>query len=49
MSDINNNCYWCGEKATSSERVLPKSLFPERKYIEYIIDKDFRRDLITVP
>lgn len=42
-------CYWCGEPATSKEHVPPKCLFPERKDVNDIYNKNFRTSLITVP
>lgn len=42
-------CYWCGAKATSREHVPPKCLFPERKDFMGFTQKDFRKNLITVP
>lgn len=42
-------CYWCGAPATSREHVPPKCLFPERKDFNDLIQKDFRKYLITVP
>ncbi|WP_294363045.1 hypothetical protein [uncultured Clostridium sp.] len=49
MSKKNENCYWCGKEATSREHVPPKCLFPEDKDIKVVLDKSFRKDLITVP
>lgn len=40
-------CYMCNEKATSSEHVPPKCLFPERKDLPKGLD--LRKSLITVP
>lgn len=42
-------CYWCGAPATSREHVPPKCLFPEGKDFKDLIQKDFRKNLITVP
>lgn len=42
-------CYWCGAPATSREHVPPKCLFPERKDFKDLIQKDLRKNLITVP
>ncbi|QUJ70478.1 hypothetical protein KDD30_20515 (plasmid) [Photobacterium sp. GJ3] len=39
MSNIENICYFCGEKATSKEHIPPKAFFP----------KDNRDHLFTVP
>lgn len=49
MSKKNESCYWCGKEATSREHVPPKCLFPEDKDIKGVLDKSFRKDLITVP
>ena len=40
-------CYACDNKAVSREHIPPKCFFPERK--DFPNDKDYRRDLITVP
>lgn len=42
-------CYWCGKPATSREHVPPKCLFPEGKDLKGIDEKDYRKNLITVP
>ena len=42
-----NTCYMCGEVATTTEHVPPKSLFPEEKDLPP--GYDLRRSLITVP
>lgn len=42
-------CYWCGAPATSREHVPPKCLFPEKKDLNDIVSKQYRKDLITVP
>lgn len=39
-------CYFCGSRATSTEHVPPRCLFPERKDFP---EKDLRKNLITVP
>jgi hypothetical protein len=41
-------CYDCGKVATSVEHVLPKCIFPEKKYLPDGVG-DLRRNLITVP
>jgi hypothetical protein len=40
-------CYACDNKAVSREHITPMCFFPERK--DFPNDKDYRRDLITVP
>lgn len=47
--EIQECCYWCGAPATSREHVPPKCLFPESKDFKDLIQKDFRKNLITVP
>lgn len=42
-----NTCYMCNDKATSSEHVPPKCLFPEQKDLPK--GSDLRKSLITVP
>ncbi len=42
----NDECYFCGGPATSTEHVPPKCLFPEKKDLS---DQDYRKNLITVP
>lgn len=42
-------CYWCGAPSTSREHVPPKCFFPERKDFRDFTEKDFRKNLITVP
>ncbi|WP_105177092.1 hypothetical protein [Clostridium cagae] len=49
MSKKEDRCYWCGKQATSREHVPPKCLFPEGKDVNEIYNKNFRKDLITVP
>ncbi|WP_394886810.1 hypothetical protein [Clostridium butyricum] len=49
MSKKINECYWCGNIATSKEHVPPKCLFPEKKDMQNISEANFRKDLITVP
>ena len=49
ITNIENECYWCGAPATSKEHVPPKCLFPELKDIEGIYSDNCRKDLITVP
>jgi len=41
-----DQCYFCGEPATSSEHVPPKCIFPEQKDLP---GEDYRKNLITVP
>jgi hypothetical protein len=41
-----DECYFCGEPATSSEHVPPKCIFPEQKDLA---GEDYRKNLITVP
>ena len=46
MKESKEECYFCGEPATSKEHVPPKCIFPEKKDS---LGYDFRRELITVP
>ncbi|MEK4063258.1 MULTISPECIES: hypothetical protein [Paenibacillus] len=49
MEKIDQQCYWCGKKATTREHVPPRCLFPTDKDVGEHFNQSFRSELITVP